>query len=443
MTSPVTGPYAAGEDGRGGGGPSVARSAARLRALGRYGVGRYALGPWIAAALVTILLLVVSIPIASGVDRASTVIAVLLSAAGGLSVRHPVLGAVAAGTVLTLGLGNGPAHIGTGILASPVTIAACAGRGHLLTAIGMAAWHVIPPAVSGVLRGDDPEFLISQVMLWLVIQTGAVLAGTWGRALTGRLREERSRRLTDLAEQRRAIARELHDTGVRAMTRVVMLSENAAVRPGVDPADAAQFSRISRTAREATEELRVLLETLRTEDTADAPLVASGDVGTPVGLGDLLEGLRLRLLAEGFTAQVSLEGDSDLPVPRHGVLERCLREVEANVLRHGDRCVPVAVLGELLPHDPEDDSAPPRLELLIRNGIASSPASAPRGGAGLDGMHERLTSIDGWLETRRDGAQFLTRLSVSCARPALDEARADAQPRGGSAPGGAGEDGGA
>ena len=39
--------------------------------------------------------------------------------------RHPVLGAVAVGTVLTLGLGNGPAHIGTGILASTVTIAAC------------------------------------------------------------------------------------------------------------------------------------------------------------------------------------------------------------------------------------------------------------------------------------------------------------------------------
>ncbi|QNN82100.1 hypothetical protein H3H54_13015 [Brachybacterium sp. Z12] len=52
-------------------------------------------------------------------DRASTVIAVLLSLAGGLSVRHPVVGAVAAGTVLTLGLGNGPAHIGSGILASP------------------------------------------------------------------------------------------------------------------------------------------------------------------------------------------------------------------------------------------------------------------------------------------------------------------------------------
>lgn len=95
----------------------------------------------------------VSVPISSGVDRASTVIAVLLSLAGGLSVRHPVVGAVAAGTVLTLGLGNGPAHIGSGILASPVTVAACAARGHLLTAIGMAAWHVIPLAVSAVLRG--------------------------------------------------------------------------------------------------------------------------------------------------------------------------------------------------------------------------------------------------------------------------------------------------
>ena len=404
-------------------------------------MSRRVLGGWVAAALVTTLLLVVSVPIASGVDRASTVIAVLLSTAGGLSVRHPVLGAVAVGTVLTLGLGNGPAHIGTGILASPVTIAACAARGHLLTAIGMASWHVIPPAVSGVLRGDDPEFLISQVMLWLVLQTGAVLAGTWGRMLTGRIREERSRRLTDLAEQRRAIARELHDTGVRAMTRVVMLSEDAAVRPGIDAADAARFSRISGTAREATEELRVLLDALRTADTAETPLAASAEPRCTLGLGELLEALRLRLLAEGFTAQVSLEGDRALPVPRQGVLERCLREVEANVIRHGDRCVPVAVLGELSPPCTENGSGHPRLELLIRNGIASAPASAPRGGAGLDGMHERLAQSGGRLETRRDGTLFLTRLTLACTRPAPTDARADALSRHGDAPGGTGEDG--
>ena len=307
----------------------------------------------------------------------------------------------------------------------------------------MASWHVIPPAVSGVLRGDDPEFLISQVMLWLVLQTGAVLAGTWGRMLTGRIREERSRRLTDLAEQRRAIARELHDTGVRAMTRVVMLSEDAAVRPGIDAADAARFSRISGTAREATEELRVLLDALRTEDTAETPLAAPGEPRCTIGLGELLEALRLRLLAEGFTAQVSLEGDRTLPVPRQGVLERCLREVEANVIRHGDRCVPVAVLGELCLPGAENDSGHPRLELLICNGIACSgerPGAARRCRSGRDARAPRPERRAA-RETRRDGTLFLTRLTVSCTRPAPPDARADAASRRGDTPGGTGEDG--
>ena len=84
MTSPVTGPYAAGEDESGGTGPFVARGSARPRAM-----SRRALGGWVAAALVTTLLLVVSVPIASGVDRASTVIAVLQSAAAGSPCASP------------------------------------------------------------------------------------------------------------------------------------------------------------------------------------------------------------------------------------------------------------------------------------------------------------------------------------------------------------------
>ena len=382
-----------------------------------------------------VLLLVVSVPIASGVDRTSTVIAVLLSLAGGLSVRHPVIGAVAVGAVLTLGLGNGPAHIGTGILASPVTVAACAARGRLLTSIGIASWHVIPPAVSGVLRGDDPEFLISQVMLWLVLQTSAVLAGTWGRSLAWRAHEERSRRISDLAEQRRAIARELHDTGVRAMTRVVMLSENATVRPGIDAADAAQFARIAGTAREATEELRLLLETLRTEDSPDVPLPTTGEQSGPIELRGLIEGLRLRLVAEGFDAQVSLDADAELCVPRHGALDRCLREIEANVTRHGDRGVPVAILGELSTPATMEEGGRPRLELLVRNGIAPRAASAPRGGAGLDGMRERLAQIGGQLETRQEGSSFLTHLTATCTRPHDSPEHAPAGPRSGDDPG--------
>lgn len=368
------------------------------------------MGGWVVAALVALLLAVASVPIASAVGPASVVIAVLLSLAGGLSLRHPVVGAVIVGTVLTLGIGHGPPHLGSGILASPVAVAACAARGHLLTAIGMAAWHLIPPTLSALLRGDDPEFLVAQVLLWLVLETTAVLAGTWGRDLARRVHDERTRRISDLAEQRRAIARELHDTGVRAMTRVVMLAESAAARPGIAPTDAEHLARIALTARTGTEELRDLLDILRIEDAAASPIPTPEDTAHAdrCALAGLLEGLRLRLAAEGFTARIELEAEESLTVSRSGVLERCLREIEANVVRHGDRGTPIAILGEVRPAAP----AGAEIELLLRNGVARHPAPGPAGGAGLDGVRERLATVGGQVETRLEGTGFLTRLLV-------------------------------
>ncbi|MGP9539591.1 histidine kinase [Brachybacterium sp. AOP43-C2-M15] len=407
-----------------------------------------AAGGWVLAALVALLLLVASVPISSAAGTVPVVIAVLLSLAGGFSLRRPVTGAVIVGVVLTLGIGHGPPHLGSGILASPVAVAACAARGHLLTAIAMAAWHLLPPTISALLRGDDPEFLVAQALLWVVLETTAVLAGTWGGGLAHRIHLERSRRISDLAEQRRAIARELHDTGVRAMTRVVMLSESAAGRPDIAAADAQRFAQIAATARQGTLELRDLLDVLRIEDTARSPIsttsAAGGEDRRP--LDGLLEAMRLRLAAEGFSARVELDGEPSRAVSRSGILERCLRELEANVVRHGDRGAPVAVLGEVrsvtaagcegTEHDAEfadgggtddgdtdggsaDEGAGSErtasgvdLELLVRNGVARHPAPAPAGGAGLDGVRERLTAVGGRVETRREGPWFLTRLLV-------------------------------
>ncbi|MCT1654377.1 hypothetical protein [Brachybacterium muris] len=88
------------------------------------------------------------------------------------------------------------------------------------------------------------------MLLLIVLQGGAVVAGTWGRRLFERSVAERAQRLHDLSEQRRAIARELHDTGVRAMTGVVMLAENGVLRPDVAPGTAQEFGRISSTSRQ-------------------------------------------------------------------------------------------------------------------------------------------------------------------------------------------------
>src|SRR5690625_3552539 len=157
-------------------------------------------------------------------------------------------------------------------------------------------------------------------MHWLALQGAAVLGGTWGRSLVLRAGAERARRFSDLAEQRRAIARELHDSGVRAMTQVVMLAENGARRPRPVTTGNADLTRISATARQATEEMRMLLEMLRARDEqAGGPIepalhlphpipARSGQDAFPPSLAAALEATRLRLAADGFTVRTGLEG---------------------------------------------------------------------------------------------------------------------------------------
>lgn len=82
-----------------------------------------------AAVVVTLLLLGGTLPVADGMGPASLAVAGALSVSGGLALRRPVTAATLTGGVLTLALGLGPAHIGTGILASPLAIAALAAHG--------------------------------------------------------------------------------------------------------------------------------------------------------------------------------------------------------------------------------------------------------------------------------------------------------------------------
>src|SRR5699024_12072096 len=110
-------------------------------------------------------------------------------------------------------------------LASPIAVVALAARGHLPAALAMAAWHVIPITAVSVLRGDEGQHIVAQLMHWLALQGAAVLGGTWGRSLLLRAGAERARRFSDLAEQRRAVARELDDSGEGGMSKVGMIAE--------------------------------------------------------------------------------------------------------------------------------------------------------------------------------------------------------------------------
>ncbi|MEE1651802.1 histidine kinase [Brachybacterium sp. J144] len=366
------------------------------------------LGGWAVSAALSGLMLVAVLPLASWASTRAVVVGVLLSLAAGLSLHRPLLASAGIALVLTAGIGHTPAPASTGLIASFVAIVSCAAHGRLLCSILLSVWLVSPPVISAALRGSSPEYIVSETMLRVVVLTAAVLAGTWGRTMLDRALAERERRIADLAEQRRAIARELHDTGVRAMTQVVMLAENASRREGVAAPDAADFARIATTSRDAAEELRGLLDSLREED--ERPLPARRDAEPSVTA--LLEEFRTQLAEEGFAARLAIDSEQLELVDRTGVLRRCLGEIRANLVRHASRSTPVTVMVEQRPGPPR-----PEVDLAVWNGVEASDRRGPRGGAGLDGMRERLTAIGGTLAVRQEGRSFLTRLTV----PASDE----------------------
>ena len=383
-----------------------------------------------AAVVVTVLLLGGTLPVADGMGPASLAVATALSISGGLALRRPVTAAVLTGGVLTLALGLGPAHIGTGILASPLAIAALAAHGRPRLAVAAALWHVASPAAAEVLRGAHLDAVLAQTIGWMTLQVTALLGGSWGRAQVQREVAERARTESELAEQRRAIARKLHDTGVRAMARVVMLAESAPREPGEQ--HRAPLRRISATAREGTDQLRSLLEELREEQAGSAAAPAVPIIGAPsltsvdeAPLAEALETLRGRLAGDGFTVHLHAAGAETIPGGPGAVVRRCLTEIEENVLRHGDREAPVAILVEIEDapdHAPRAATAPPGLgagvDIIVLNAVDDHRPSALSGGHGLTGITERLAAVGGTLHTERDGRMFLTRLAI----PALTDA---------------------
>lgn len=382
------------------------------------------LDSWLAITLVTLLLLLGTVPVAEGVGPAAVLEAVALSLAGGLALRRPGTASVVIAVVLTLALLVGPAVGSAGMLAGPIAVAATAAKGRMPLALGTALWQVAA-SLAGILQsGTATDNILAQITIWVLLQVTALLAGAWGRELIRSAGRERTRRIEDLAEQRRAIARELHDTGVRSMAQVVMLAETAA-HPGRElrapgrhastTSEAAVLARISSIARDGTEQMRELLEELRRRTSAgEAPVPPS-----PARAGSLMQRSRDRLREEGFDVQLSTEGSLDSVSGPQPLLARCLGEIEANVLRHGERSSPVAILLEVR----SIAEAAPMIELAVLNGVMRSdrrgrdtPEDLP-GGVGLLGMGERLREVGGHLTTRREGDTYLTRVLIPAAVP--------------------------
>ena len=216
-------------------------------------------------------------------------------------------------------------------------------------------------------------------------------------------REREAAARVAVAEERSAIARELHDIVAHAMS--VMVLQVGAVRhrlPQTDTENRQALGRVEQAGRTALAEMRRLLGAMR----SNADGVA---LGPQPGL-DSLDALLADLRGAGLPVQLQLEGDP-LPLPRAIDLSayRIVQEALTNTLKHA--------------HASQADVtvryAPHHVELEVRD---DGEGAMSNGGAGhgLVGIRERVKIYGGQMTAgpATNGGFLLTaRLPVEGTRP--------------------------
>jgi signal transduction histidine kinase len=307
------------------------------------------------------------------------------------------------------------------VLVLPValyTVAAWCARRVALLALALAAaggvvgaarlWGAdyLTVAQPGVATSDDPVR-----SWWLLLALGAttmVLLPWWaGRyrrlrilyvaELEQRARREDAERAAEagraVAEERRRIAREMHDVVAHSLSVLVTQAEGGRLLAATDPAVGIRvLDTVARTGREAMQDMAGVLQVL------DLPAEGSGDPEQPqpglAELPDLVDQVRrsgLPVRFEEHGAPRRLSGTAELAA------YRVTQEALTNVLKHAGSRVPTEVV--LTWRDGW-------LEVSVENQLDGPDGSGPGAGLGLRGMEERLSALGGSLQVAATARRF-------------------------------------
>ncbi|MFH8221949.1 sensor histidine kinase [Streptomyces sp. NPDC018057] len=234
--------------------------------------------------------------------------------------------------------------------------------------------------------------LTSACVAAVLIVGAALVVNRWQRET-----EANRRLLADraVAEERRRIARELHDIVAHRITTMQLMAGGARANLDHDSGVVREaLVTLEESGRLALREMRQLLDVLRAdEDTATGP------DGTPEAPQPGLDDLD-RLIKEsrqaGQPAELTVDGDpARLPQVVGLTLYRIVQEALTNARKHAGPSVPVEVRLTCLP-------ASVRVSVTDRPGAESAepaPAPGPGSGYGLIGMRERVALHGGTLES--------------------------------------------
>ncbi|CAM3451040.1 hypothetical protein GCM10007368_33430 [Isoptericola cucumis] len=254
--------------------------------------------------------------------------------------------------------------------------------------VGVATWAVACLGLVVVAGATQPtgdavgNLIVTASVTFAALAVGLLLA-LWWRASTdldeARVQAQQEHEARQWAEERSRVAREMHDVVAHSMSIVHMRATSARYRiPDLPDAAVAELDGIATQAREALGEMRGVLGVLRGDDAAQ--------LAPQPGLAQLQE-----LVDGARAADVDLTAHLDVvePAPPESVqlaLYRVAQEAVANIVRHAPGAAARLTLeaGEQL-----------TLTVTSRGGVT---AEAPdRGGAGIRGMIERMTTIGGTL----------------------------------------------
>ena len=269
-----------------------------------------------------------------------------------------------------------------GILVSAFSVAAFAERRESLLGLGLLA------AAISLSISVDPSDSVSNIpptlALFLGLPAGLGFAfrrrGRDLAALAGRNEELRREAETAVEDERRRIARELHDVVSHAVTLIAVQAEAGQALLDEDPEGARRtLAAIGATSRDALAELHAMLSLLREP---------AGPSGTPAGLS------RLAALVEGARAAgagVSLTEDGTGAALTPAVDQTAFRVVQeglTNAVRHTlSPRVDIAVR-----HDTDT------LHLRVDSTGPTHQSSYGGTGSGLAGLRERVLALGGTFE---------------------------------------------
>ncbi|WP_433124624.1 sensor histidine kinase [Micromonospora sp. CA-240977] len=267
------------------------------------------------------------------------------------------------------------------------------------------------------------------VLLGLVIRTNRELSRQAVERAVAEQRQHASESRAARADERSAIARELHDVVAHHVASMVLRVGVARhVLTDLDPRVGEVFDDVHGTGTAALAELRGLVAVLRDPDgvRGDAALTAIEPSALPAAIGASID----RARQAGVTVEADLDpAIGSLDAVRGMAVLRLTQEALTNVAKHAGT------------------SALARLVIAVRDGcvhweVADTgpggvPAGMPTGGGhGITGMRERVEVLGGRLEAgpTPTGWRVRTVLPASAAEPGRPVPRDRTAPAGSPAP---------